>query len=129
MVPSLTPACRTFADLVRRRHSPGREGQSGDERTPRRTVKRILLAATSLIAAAAVAPRVYASSHREAPMIAGMPRLDASDFFFFRSYEPGRQNYVTMIADYLPLQDPAGGPNFFNLEHNGYWTKRIGLTV
>ena len=54
-------------------------------------------------------------------MIAGMPRLDASDFFLFRSYEPGRSNYVTMIADYVPLQDPGGGPNFFDMEHNGYY--------
>ena len=54
-------------------------------------------------------------------MIAGMPRLDASDFYMFRSYEPGRQNFVTMIADYVPLQDAAGGPNFFNLDHNGYY--------
>lgn len=54
-------------------------------------------------------------------MIAGMPRLDASDFYMFRSYEPGRDAYVTMIANYVPLQDPAGGPNFFNLETNGYY--------
>lgn len=54
-------------------------------------------------------------------MIAGMPRLDASDFFLFRSYEPGRSNFVTMIADYVPLQDPGGGPNFYNMEHNGYY--------
>jgi hypothetical protein len=127
MVPSVTPSCRTFADWVRRRHSPGRsvsplrEVQPRDERTPRRAVKCILLAATLLGAATAVQSSAHASSHREAPMIAGMPRLDASDFFFFRSYEPGRQNYVTMIADYLPLQDPAGGPNFFNMEHNGYY--------
>ena len=54
-------------------------------------------------------------------MIAGMPRLDASDFFIFRSYEPGRQDYVTMIADYVPLQDPGGGPNFYQMETNGYY--------
>ena len=87
----------------------------------RRTMVRTMLATTSLVAAMAVQPRAYASSHREAPMIAGMPRLDASDFYMFRSYEPGRDAYVTMIADYVPLQDPAGGPNFFNLETNGYY--------
>ena len=54
-------------------------------------------------------------------MIAGMPRLDASDFYMFRSYEPGRQNFVTMIADYVPLQDPGGGPNFYQMETNGYY--------
>src|SRR5678815_5683631 len=34
----------------------------------------------------------------------------------FRSYEAGREGYVTLIADYLPLQDPYGGPNYFSLD-------------
>jgi hypothetical protein len=34
----------------------------------------------------------------------------------FRSYEQGRQGYVTLIADYLPLQDSYGGPNYFTLD-------------
>ena len=58
----------------------------------------------------------FASSHREAPEIAGMPRLDGTDFYMFRSYEPGRSGYVTLIANYIPLQDPEGGPNFFDLD-------------
>jgi hypothetical protein len=57
-----------------------------------------------------------ASSHREAPSIAGMPRVDGTDFYMFRSYEPGRSAYVTFIANYIPLEDPQGGPNFFNLD-------------
>jgi len=60
-------------------------------------------------------------------MIAGMPRLDASDFYLFRSYEPGRSAYVTMIADYVPLQDPGGGPNFYSMEHNGYYDINLDL--
>ena len=84
-------------------------------------MKQILLAATAVAVAGALAPGAKASSHREAPMIAGMPRLDASDFYMFRSYEPGRQNFVTMIADYVPLQDPGGGPNFYQMEDNGYY--------
>ena len=61
-------------------------------------------------------------------MIAGMPRLDGADFYFFRSYEPGRSSYVTMIADYVPLQDPGGGPNFYDMEHNGYYDINADLT-
>lgn len=57
-----------------------------------------------------------ASSHREAPYITTMPALDGTDFYMFRSYEPGRQDYVTLIANYYPLQDPYGGPHYFNLE-------------
>lgn len=58
----------------------------------------------------------FASSHREAPFISELPKVDATDFYLFNSYEPGRQGFVTLIANYLPLQDPYGGPNFFTLD-------------
>jgi hypothetical protein len=66
-----------------------------------------------------------ASSHREAPFIAGLPRLDGTDFYMFRSYEPGRSAFVTLIANYLPLQDAYGGPNYFNLEDNAVYKIHI----
>jgi hypothetical protein len=53
-----------------------------------------------------------ASSHREAPMIAGMPRVDNTDLYAFRSYEPGRDGYVVVLANFVPLQDAYGGPNY-----------------
>lgn len=56
-----------------------------------------------------------ASSHREAPFIAGNPTVDATDFYMFMSYEQGRDGYVTLLANYDPLQDPGGGPNYFAL--------------
>jgi len=57
-----------------------------------------------------------ASSHREAPNITRMPAVDSTDFYAFMSYEPGRSDYVTLIANYVPLQDPYGGPNYFALD-------------
>ncbi|MEO5656669.1 MAG: DUF4331 domain-containing protein [Nitrospiria bacterium] len=57
-----------------------------------------------------------ASSHREAPFITEQPKVDATDFYLFNSYETGRAGFVTVVADYLPLQDPAGGPNFFMMD-------------
>jgi len=57
-----------------------------------------------------------ASSHREAPFITSLPKVDASDFYMFRSYEPGRSGFVTLIANYIPLQDAYGGPNYFLLD-------------
>lgn len=70
-----------------------------------------------LLAASAALPLLAtASSHREAPFIAGLPRVDASDFYMFNSYETGRTGFVTMIANYVPLQDPGGGPNFYPLD-------------
>ncbi|MFN0009717.1 MAG: DUF4331 domain-containing protein [Planctomycetota bacterium] len=61
------------------------------------------------------------SSHREAPFVAGNPRIDATDFYMFRSYEPGREDHVILVANYLPLQDPYGGPNFFNLDRDALY--------
>src|ERR1700684_3860092 len=56
-----------------------------------------------------------ASSHPEAPFITNLPKVDASDFYMFNSYETGRTGFVTIIANYLPLQDSYGGPNYFEL--------------
>ena len=57
-----------------------------------------------------------ASSHREAPLLTEMPKVDGTDFYMFRSYETGRENYVTFLANYIPIQAPYGGPNFFELD-------------
>lgn len=57
-----------------------------------------------------------ASSHREAPGITEMPKVDSTDFYMFRSYESGRSGFVTLIANYFPFQDPFGGPNYFALD-------------
>ncbi len=68
------------------------------------------------ITALTAAGGVQASSHREAPFITQHPKVDASDFYMFRSYEPGRAGYVTLIANYQPLQDAYGGPNYFFMD-------------
>ena len=72
--------------------------------------------AAAAIAVAALPLVAVASSHREAPFIAGLPKVDGADFYMFRSYEPGRSGYVTLIANYNPLQDSYGGPNYFSLD-------------
>jgi hypothetical protein len=81
------------------------------------------LVATALVAAVigAIAGSAHASSHREAPFIATQPQVDATDFYMFRSFESGRSDYVTLIANYLPLQDPYGGPNYFKLDPNAVY--------
>jgi hypothetical protein len=66
--------------------------------------------------AASVPVLGQASSHREAPNIAGLPKVDGTDLYLFRSYEAGRQGFVTLLANYIPLQDPGGGPNFYQLD-------------
>jgi Domain of unknown function (DUF4331) len=51
------------------------------------------------------------SSHREAPEISKDPVADSTDVYAFRS--PDKPDTVTIITNYIPLEDPAGGPNFF----------------
>jgi len=79
---------------------------------------RLLPIAAALCATAAglIALPAQASSHREAPFITTQPKVDATDLYMFASYEPGRAGYVTLIANYQPLQAPYGGPNYFMLD-------------
>src|SRR6266702_3079590 len=51
------------------------------------------------------------SSHREAPEISKDPVADSTDLYAFVS--PDRPDNVTIIANYVPLEEPAGGPNFY----------------
>ncbi|HUM47144.1 MAG TPA: DUF4331 domain-containing protein, partial [Chitinophagales bacterium] len=55
---------------------------------------------------------IEASSHREAPMIANDPLADNTDLYAFRS--PDDPNYITIIAGYVPLELPQGGPNYYS---------------
>ena len=79
----------------------------------------------SNLIAIALAPQAYASSHREAPFITKNPKADATDFYMFRSYEPGREQFTTLIANYIPLQDAYGGPNFFAMDPDALYEIHI----
>jgi Domain of unknown function (DUF4331) len=50
---------------------------------------------------------------------------DATDLYMFRSYESGRQNFVTVLANYMPFQDPQGGPNFHIFSPEGLYEIHI----
>jgi hypothetical protein len=88
------------------------------------TVRKPLLAALALTAGAlaivlllAYGPTPHgakASSHAEAPLIGQDPRADNTDLYAFVS--PENTNTVTMIANYIPLEAPAGGPNFASFD-------------
>jgi Domain of unknown function (DUF4331) len=67
--------------------------------------------AAALLAVAGPRPDAgVASSHREAPGISQDPTADNTDVYAFVS--PDRPDSVTIVANYIPLQEPAGGPNF-----------------
>ena len=95
-------------------------------RSPRLAKLVVALSALSL------APVAWSSSHREAPDIAMNPSVDATDLYMFRSYEGvaadgtgGRSGFVTILANYIPFQDPQGGPNFFQFNPNALYEIHI----
>ncbi len=79
-------------------------------------MQKRLLGGALLLAAAVLPATTRASSHREAPFVTENPKVDATDYYVFNSYETGRGAFVTLIANYLPLQDAYGGPNYFTMD-------------
>ncbi|MDQ6628606.1 MAG: DUF4331 domain-containing protein, partial [Pseudomonadota bacterium] len=66
--------------------------------TPPLRLRLVPLAAA--VGLALVGTTALASSHREAPFIAMNPSVDATDLYMFRSYESGREGFVTLLANY-----------------------------
>jgi hypothetical protein len=69
-----------------------------------------------------------ASSHREAPFITKNPKVDGTDFYMFRSFETGRGAFVTVVANYIPLQNQYGGPNFFSFDPDALYEIHLDNT-
>ena len=96
-------------------------------RTPLTRSRRWSLLAAVAAAAAIAVPVALSSSHREAPNIMLDPAADNTDVYAFVS--PDDPDTVTMITNYVPLEGPAGGPNFYefgddvlyeiNVDNNG----------
>ncbi len=89
-------------------------------------IKNALAMSTALVAVvSAAAVPAWASSHREAPAITEHPKVDGTDFYLFRSYEPGREDYVTLLANYQPLQVNYGGPSYYTMDADGIYEVHI----
>lgn len=88
-------------------------------------LKQNVLAAVIAATCTVTMSTATASSHREAPFITENPKVDATDFYMFRSYEPGRGDYVTLVANYNPLQDAYGGPNYFSMAQDALYEIHI----
>jgi Domain of unknown function (DUF4331) len=68
----------------------------------------------------------FASSHSEAPLISQDPRADNTDLYAFVT--PNNTNTVTMIANYIPLEAPASGPNFYSFDDSVLYEIKIDNT-
>jgi hypothetical protein len=71
-----------------------------------------VLAALALGLAAFAPTQTRASSHREAPLTAADPQVDGTDLYVFTS--PSNPNAVTFVSNWIPFEEPAGGPNFYS---------------
>ncbi|MGI8929115.1 MAG: DUF4331 domain-containing protein, partial [Candidatus Limnocylindrales bacterium] len=83
------------------------------------TRKIAILGATAVLAVTSIAGGALAASHREAPLIAKDPTADITDLFAFVS--PDAPDTVTIIANYLGFQEPAGGPNFYSFDDTAHY--------
>lgn len=104
--------------------------QPPTERTSRATRRRravATLASGALLAgvgAVGLAPSgAVASSHREAPLISGMPQYDGTDLYAFVS--PDAPNKTTLIANWIPFEEPSGGPNFYPFATDAQYDLRV----
>lgn len=85
------------------------------------------LGVTALVVSAALtglAPGAsQASSHREAPLIAGDPRADNTDVYAFVS--PDKTDTVTLVANWIPFEEPNGGPNFYTFADDARYNIKV----
>ena len=79
-------------------------------------------AGLAVLGTASLSP-VTASSHREAPLISQDPLADNTDVYAFVS--PSSQDKVTMIATFIPLEAPYGGPNFYKFDDNALYEIKV----
>lgn len=85
------------------------------------------LVGLSLIFSMSALPSL-ASSHREAPLLAFDPGADNTDVYAFRSIEPGREGFVTLIANFIPFQVPSGGPHFYRFDDTVQYEIKVDNT-
>ncbi|MFI8534356.1 DUF4331 domain-containing protein [Streptomyces aquilus] len=100
--------------------------RSGAGRRSLATLVCAALAAGGLAAAgvATLEPgAASASSHREAPLISGDPQYDNTDVYAFVS--PDKPDTTTIVANWIPFEDPAGGPNFYQFAEDAQYDIHI----
>ena len=79
--------------------------------------------AAALVAGSLAVSGVFGSSHREAPNILKDPTADNTDVYAYTAADaPGS---VTIVSNWIPLADPAGGPNFYPLDENARYYVKI----
>jgi len=89
-------------------------------------VRRLSLFATLIAAALVAAALSFGSSHREAPNTSQDPTADDTDVYAFTADDaPG---HLTVVANWIPFEDPAGGPNFYNFDPKAHYYINVDNT-
>jgi hypothetical protein len=98
-----------------------------NSRSPSRRRRAALAAAGGVALAAAlvgVTPgSAVASSHREAPLVASDPTVDNTDTYAFTS--PDKPDTVTFVANWIPFEEPNGGPNYYPFADDAKYNIKI----
>jgi hypothetical protein len=93
------------------------------------SIRKIGRAVLGLVLTVAVSGLpALASSHAEAPLISMDRFADNTDTYAFRSVEAGREGFVTLIANFIPLQEPSGGPQWFRFDDTVLYEIKIDNT-
>src|SRR5215216_4413146 len=80
----------------------------------------------ALIAAAIAVPLSFGSSHREAPLSSQDPTADDTDVYAYTAKDaPGS---LTLVANWIPFEDPAGGPNFYRFDDRARYYLNVDNT-
>ena len=90
--------------------------------------KKVHLAIASGLILALITSPALSSSHREAPAITESPKVDNTDVYAFRSYEPGREGYVTLMANFQPGEGPGDGPNYYTMDPDAIYEIHVDNT-
>ena len=79
-------------------------------------MKKVINLISAILVCCVVTQTALASSHREAPLISNDPLADNTDVYAFRS--PADNSKIILIANYIPFEHPAGGPNWYTFGEN-----------
>ena len=89
-------------------------------------MKRLSIFAAVVVAAAIAVPLGLGSSHREAPNTSMDPTADDTDVYAFTANDaPGS---LTVVANWIPFEDPAGGPNFYKFDDRAHYYINVDNT-
>src|SRR4051794_10468179 len=89
-------------------------------------MKKLLPVLAALLATALAVSLSFGSSHREAPNTAADPTADDTDVYAYVANDA--TDSLTVVANWIPFEDPAGGPNFYNFDPKAHYYINVDNT-